>query len=101
MEASHVWLLIMATAFATLGVMRIGFRTHKRDYVVGMLCAAIAAALVIFVFTSSIQDHVLSNAEGNRRWAESGFARALVLFGPPIVGGYWVWIWFRSKYSDD
>lgn len=67
-------------------------------WVIGL---ALLAAIVMLVIMSRNYETILGWAAGDADWQQNGFVRFMLIVGPPLLVGYWVWIWAKSQFCDD
>ncbi len=67
-------------------------------WVIGL---ALLAAVMMLVIMSRNYETILGWAAGDADWQQNGFVRFMLIVGPPLLVGYWVWIWAKSQFCDD
>jgi hypothetical protein len=93
-----ILVIIIALALGLFAWKFVAVRFGDRHVGVGMLCAALCAALLTFVVISNLYDHLLQAAHGDHNWGSNGLVRGVLVLGASVVVGYWMWVFYRSRY---
>jgi hypothetical protein len=96
----NIVLLVVALLLGVFAFRYVAVRFGKREYGLGILAAAIAVALVIFVITRSLSHTILRHAYGTHHWAHHGLVRGLLVAGISVLCGMWMYYLYRSRYKD-
>lgn len=92
-----IFAICVALVLGLFGFRYVAVRFGNRYYSLALLCAAIPAAIVALVVMINTYHSVLERAQGDWNWDSNELVRGVLIFGPPLVVGYWAWVIYRSR----